>query len=211
MKRLAILAILAAFILGTVATASAVELKAAGSWRIHANWLDNTDFNDDDGASEDDFAVGQRARIYFDFIANENLKGVLKLEIGDLRWGNGGAAPGTDAVAIEVKNAYVDFNIPDTEVNIKAGLMGVALPNTLGSSIFDEDVAALVVNVPFNDMIALTVGWARLADNNIEDPATTTTTTQVAVADENYSLNVLVDYNSSVLTNQYADLNCLTR
>lgn len=32
----------------------------------------------------------------------------------------------------------------------------------------------------------------------------------LAVADENYSLNVLVDYNSAVLTNQYADLNCLT-
>jgi len=32
----------------------------------------------------------------------------------------------------------------------------------------------------------------------------------MAVADENYSLNVLVDYNSSVLTNQYADLSCLT-
>lgn len=32
----------------------------------------------------------------------------------------------------------------------------------------------------------------------------------LAVADENYSLNVLVDYNSSVLTNQYADLKCLT-
>ena len=68
MKRLAILAILAAFILGTVATASAVELKAGGSWRVVANWLDNTDFADDDGASEDDFAVYQRARVYFDFI-----------------------------------------------------------------------------------------------------------------------------------------------
>ena len=32
----------------------------------------------------------------------------------------------------------------------------------------------------------------------------------LAVADENYSLNVLVDYNSAVLTNQYADLNCLS-
>jgi hypothetical protein len=169
MKRLAILAILAAFILGTVATASAVELKARGSWRVHANWMDNYDFDDDDPVSEDDFAVYQRARVWFDFVANENLKAVLGLEIGDVRWGDGAGAIGTDQRAIEVKHAYLDFNLPDTEVNIKAGLQWIELPSSFGSNIVSKDMAALVVNVPFNDMIGLTVGWARPVDKYTDD------------------------------------------
>jgi len=179
MKRLAILAILAAFILGTVATASAVDIKAKGSWRVHANWIDNKNFQDGDdpnttagdGNSEDDFAVYQRARVWFDFVASENVKAVLGLEIGDSRWGQSdtGAGLGADKTVIEVKQAYLDFNVPNSEVNVKAGVQWVELPSNLGSSIIGGDMAALVVSTPFNDMISLTAGYARPVDLNAED------------------------------------------
>ncbi|WP_456325483.1 outer membrane homotrimeric porin [Desulfonauticus submarinus] len=175
MKKLSVLALVAAFILSTVAMASAVELKARGSWRVHANWTDNYDFQKtkDDNKSEDDFNVYQRARVWFDFVANENVKAVLGLEIGDSRWGERGkgADLGADDKVIEVKHAYLDFKVPNTDIDVKAGVQGIALPNSLGSAILDDDVAALVLSAPINDMVSLTAGWARAFDLSPADYA----------------------------------------
>lgn len=166
MKRFTILAIMALFLLGTVATASAVDMKASGSWRVSGNWWKNQN-NFDNDVTGDNFNVMQRARTYFEFIANEDLKGVLKTEIGDFAWGNGAGEVSGDVVGIEVKNAYLDFNIPNTEVNIKAGLQGLTLPGFVGGSpLFDDDVTGIVFNAPINDMVGITGGWARLQDQN---------------------------------------------
>lgn len=172
MKRFTIFAIMALFLLGTVATASAVEMKASGSWRVSGNWMSNmNDFDDDD--SSDNFNVKQRARTYFEFIANEDLKGVLKTEIGDFYWGNGAGEVSGDEEAIEVKNAYLDFNIPNTEVNIKAGLQGLTLPGFVGGSpLFSDDVAGLTFNAPITDMVGVTGGWGRLQDNDVNESET---------------------------------------
>lgn len=168
MKRFTILAIMALFLLGTVATASAVDMKASGSWRVSGNWWQNQQ-NFDDDKQDDNFNVMQRARTYFEFIANENLKGVLKTEIGDFVWGNGDAGSTSgDAVAIEVKNAYLDFNVPNTEVNIKAGLQGLTLPGFVGGSpLFSDDVTGITFNAPITDMVGVTGGWARLRDDSM--------------------------------------------
>ena len=169
MKRFTILAIMALFLLGTVATASAVDLKASGSWRVSGNWWQNRDMVSTDEDADDNFNVKQRARTQFEFIANENLKGVLYTEIGDFYWGNGaGEVSGDSSDAIEVKSAYLDFIIPNTEVNIKAGLQGLALPGFVGGSpLFDDDVAGITFNAPITDMVGVTGGWARLQDNEI--------------------------------------------
>jgi hypothetical protein len=176
MKRFAILAIMAAFILGTVAMASAVELKARGAWRAHANWTDNLNYQDadntdGDGQSEDDFNVKERARVWFDFIANENVKAVLGLEIGNFRWGQPGAADlsSDNTDIIKVKHAYLDFNLPETQINVKAGLQWVELPSAFGSNIFGGDVAALVTTIPVNEMVSVVAGWARPYDKYEED------------------------------------------
>ncbi|MDQ7032768.1 MAG: outer membrane homotrimeric porin [Desulfonauticus sp.] len=180
MRKFSILAMVAAFILGTVALASAVEMKARGSFRVHANWTDNYNLEKtkQDNESEDDFNVYQRARVYFDFIANENVKAVLGFEIGDLTWGTDGQAQlGTDEKGIiEVKHAYLDFKLPETEIDVKAGLQGITLPNNLGSAILSDDMAALVLNIPVNDMFSVTAGWARLYNNDATQKTTTTTT-----------------------------------
>jgi len=166
MKRFTIFAIMALFLLGTVATASAVEMKASGSWRVSGNWWSQNGF--DKTQADDNFNVKQRARTYFEFIANEDLKGVLKTEIGDFYWGNGAGEVSGDEEAIEVKNAYLDFNIPNTEVNIKAGLQGLTLPGFVGGSpLFSDDVAGLTFNAPITDMVGVTGGWGRLQDDNV--------------------------------------------
>ncbi|SDB08299.1 hypothetical protein SAMN05660653_00387 [Desulfonatronum thiosulfatophilum] len=175
MKRLLVLAIMAAFILGTVGMAQAVEIQAKGTWRVHFNYLKNADFNND--VKVDKFQAMQRVRTQFEFIASENLKGVLHLEIGNVAWGrtqgaegranigpNSGGALNADGVNIATKNAFIQFNVPGTAAAVKAGIQGFALPSTYGSHILSADVAALAAIVPFNEMMGLTVAWARPYD-----------------------------------------------
>jgi hypothetical protein len=163
MKRFMVLVMLAAFILGSVGTAQAVELKAKGVWRVHFNYLKDRDFNNK--SEIDDFLAMQRARVMFDFIASENLKGVLELEIGNLTWG---AEPGgqlnADGVNVKTRNAYLQFLVPGTQANVKAGIQYVALPSTFGSHILAADQAGLLASLPLNDMLGLTLGWTRPYD-----------------------------------------------
>ncbi|GAB6058918.1 outer membrane homotrimeric porin [Desulfonatronum parangueonense] len=172
MKRLLTLAIMAAFILGTVGMAQAVEIQAKGTWRVNFNYLKNADSFDSD-SEVDKFRAVQRMRTLFEFVASENLKGVLHLEIGNLTWGGGGAggagnarggALNADGVNVATKNAFIQFNVPGTGAAIKAGIQGFALPSTYGSHILSADVAALAAIIPFNEMMGLTVAWARPYD-----------------------------------------------
>jgi hypothetical protein len=130
------------------------------------NHIKNDDFDDRAATARDEFSAQQRLRTIFEFIANENLKGVLQVEIGDMRWGHPGqgGAIGTDGINWETKHAFINFKVPNTEVDVRAGLQAVALPSTLGSHILDADVGALVASMPLSDMASLTLGWARALD-----------------------------------------------
>jgi hypothetical protein len=164
MKRIALAILALAFVIGSVAPSFAVEMQARGSWRAAASWYD-FDGEDSDEGNGETFRARQRARVWFDFIANENLKAVLGLEIGDVTWGNEAGVLGTDDdTAIEVKHAYIDFNIPSTQINVKAGLQGIYIPGNLGSPILDDDAAALMVSAPVNDMVSVAAGWIRSYD-----------------------------------------------
>ena len=191
MKRIAMLALMVAFVLGTVVSASAIHLfeqggpggegmsfEAKGSWRVSLQWTDNTGgfpFEDDN----DTFTTNQRVRTYFTFAASEYVKGVMKLEMGDARFGQnvGGTAGndwalGGDGVNVETKNAYIEYVCPFTGATVKAGLQGVALPSVVGSPIVDNDVAGVVVSYPVNDMASVLGGWLRSTDasfNNDQD------------------------------------------
>lgn len=171
MKRFIVFAALAAFVLGAFGTASAVELKAKGSMRVSANWSNDNDFvsTEDDGQHEDDFALYQRLRMEFSFVANENLMARTQFEIGDTAWGRNEGAFDNDVVAIEVPRAYLQFRWPDTNVLITAGKFGLAFPDAgyFGSAIFDENITAMTINIPVNDMVGVLVGYARALDGDV--------------------------------------------
>ncbi len=171
MKRVIVFAILAAFVLGAVGTASAVELKTKGEVIVSANWWNNKRMQStqDDGKHEDDFQIWQRIRLSFSFVASENLMARTQFEIGDFAWGNNAGAFDTDRVAIEVPRAYLQFKWPDTNVMITAGKFGLALPDAgyFGSAIFDENITALTINIPVNDMVGVLVGYARALDGQV--------------------------------------------
>jgi len=167
MKRFALVALVAAMLFSVVTSASATELKVRGNLDVYGMWSANLyDFNSD-VADGDNYSTTQRMRAYFDYVANENLKAVLGLEIDNV-WGDGAAADwGTDGKGnIEVKHAYMNFNFPDTAINVQAGLQYVALPSVFGNPVFDDDAAAITVSAPINDMFAVTVGYSRGFDGS---------------------------------------------
>jgi len=165
MKRFALVALLAAMLFGVASSASATELKVKGNLDVYGMWSANLRDFDSDTSDADNYYTTQRMRVYFDFVASENLKAVLGLEM-NTDWGQGADGDwGTDGTNImRVKHAYMDFMLPDTKINVKAGLQSIKLPGIFGNPVFDDDAAALVVSAPINDMFGLTVGYTRGAD-----------------------------------------------
>ena len=91
-------------------------------------------------------------------------------EIGDQVWGdsdNGGAL-GSDGKVVELKRAYIDWMVPQTDLKVRMGIQGIALPSftTNASQIMDDDVAAISLNYQFNENVGLTAFWARPYNDN---------------------------------------------
>jgi hypothetical protein len=144
-----------------------------------------TNYNSDDNARW----IDQRTRLYFSFVASQNLKLVTKFELGTTAWGmssntsssvgntgaNGGGNVGADAVSVEVKNAYLQFNIPNTPTTAIIGVQGAVL---LDSWIVDDDIPAAIFVTkldPFKVTIGYVggqYGWERKMDPNYELPLT---------------------------------------
>ena len=178
MKRYALVALLAAMLFGVATTVSATELKVKGHLDVYGMWSANLYDFDSEVGDGDNYFTTQRMRTFFTYQANENLKAVLGLEMDNVWGASNGGQWGTDGKGnIEVKHAYLDFNFPDTAINVKAGLQAVALPGVFGNPVFDDDAAALVISAPINEMFGLAIGYSRGVDgvhNAQTDPATLT-------------------------------------
>jgi len=190
MKRLALLALVAAFLFGTVNTASAMDDKAVwaqGFVNVYFQWMDNANFSkskEDLGTNEDDFIASQRTRMYVDYMAGETVSAVIRFEI-DTDWGSspakagspGGGGIGADGVNIETKNAYLQWTVPDSKLVLKMGMQGLSLPSaTYGIPLLNDDVAAVVGNYQFNDMVSTTFFWTRLRDGTVGSDTSTSST-----------------------------------
>ncbi len=171
MRKLLFALLVGAFVFSYALSASATELKTYGYMRAFVSHVTNWNFNDKtDG---DEFTAASRLRPYFDFIASENLKATLGLEF-DTTWGKprtglhrdrAGEAGMDTASNTELKRAMLTFKWPGTDITIKAGAQGVALPGTFGASpILGADVTGVMMSMPVNDMVSLTMGWLRPFD-----------------------------------------------
>jgi len=180
-----IFGLLAVLALSFASVAQAADIKASGKWQIEAHWNNDMDFaNRGAGAETNSFHIEQRVRTAFQFIANENLKGVLDTQIGSAAWGNGafqvgaGRSPNTTAATasaagagqgnIMLRQGYLDFKWPGTKVNFKVGYQTLNLPAAFGggSAILDDQIAAAVVSAPINENVSILAGYARPQDNN---------------------------------------------
>ena len=178
MKRILTLALAAGMIFGAATGAKAIDFKASGEWLVGFGAGDGSllESTRDVGQkrtradNEDIFNAGQRIRLQLDAVASESLSGTVFFEIGDQFWGRSGegAALGADGTnAIKVKNAYLDWLVPNTDLRFRMGLQAIALPNVAGgSAIMDGDAAAVAASYQFNENVGLTALWMRPLNDN---------------------------------------------
>lgn len=177
MKKLMTLALAAAMMLGATTGANAIDFKAKGQWimsfdyGMHGNFGESKANKNSGFKNEDEFEARQRVRLQLDAVASEALSGTVFFEIGDQVWGQdktGGALGADNNSVVELKRAYIDWMVPQTDLKVRMGIQGLALPafTTNASQILDDDVAAVSLNYQFNENVGLTAFWARPYNDN---------------------------------------------
>ena len=190
MKKIATLLLAAGLVFGVATGASAIDFKAKGQWIMSFDYGQNGGFTGGNGATgfngaagtrgnstyrnQDEFEASQRVRLQLDAVASEALSGTVFFEIGQQYWGNGGntasggGALGADGTnSVKVKNAYIDWIVPQTDLKVRMGIQGMALPSfTTESEVFNDDTAGISASYQFNDNVGLTAIWARPLNDN---------------------------------------------
>lgn len=178
MKKIATLLLAAGLVFGAATGASAIDFKAKGQWIMSFDYGQNGGFTGGNGRTgygdgSDEFDAKQRVRLQLDAVASESLSGTVFFEIGNQVWGSdkrdfGGGALGADGnSAVKVKNAYIDWMVPQTDLKVRMGIQGVAIPSfTTGSNVFNDDVAGVVTSYQFNENVGITALWARPFNDN---------------------------------------------
>ncbi len=173
MKKIATLLLTAGLVFAGVTGASAIDFKAKGQFIMSFDVGNQNGNAYGYNGKQDTFEATQRIRIGVEAIASESLSGTVFFEMGNTTWGKSaeGGALGTDGKIVEVKHAYIDWIVPNTELKVRMGLQALGLPSyTSGTSqVFVHDVAAIVLNNKFNDNVSVTAFWARPFNDNYDD------------------------------------------
>jgi hypothetical protein len=161
------------------ARADGVDVKVKGEWDFSFGWTGNFGFThsvhkDAYGEGEDPSYAQQRIRTQIDFVISENLSAVYGIQVGALTWGRGrnedgavysGGQMDADYANIATHLAYLDWMIPSTDIQVRMGIQGIALPSTpMGSPVLDSQVAGIGVSTPLTDWLGLTAMWLRPYD-----------------------------------------------
>ncbi len=186
MKRIFSLLAAAGMVLGSVASASAVDFKVSGKYEFGFEYVRNQNNiewgKSGNGASEDSFGALQRITFRMEAIANESLRGVFVARIGDkITWGNGnpigkdaGGGIGTQGINFLTREAFLEWK-PTPESYVRMGLQNVVLPAAVaGSPVMDTRVAGVTAGYTFNKYVAANLFWYRPSNNGdgpIEDSA----------------------------------------
>jgi hypothetical protein len=167
MKKRLVMLVAVVAVIAIALPALALEFKYGGMYRLR--WQSNDNVTDGASAFDDNQNyMDQRLRMYFDFVASENLRVVTKWEV-DTMWGNGfdkfstGGGVGADSINLEMKNAYVDFNIPYTPVRATLGVQGVSF---LTGWIVDDDFSSAKFTARF-DPVRVTMGYIAGQNNDV--------------------------------------------
>ena len=183
MKKCLTLLLAAGLVFSAASSASAIDFKAQGEWLVgfaggQGNFVDKTRTAENGkkkADSSDRFTASQRVRLQLDAVASESLSGTVFFEIGDQTWGSGGTygkgsggAMGADGVSVEVKRAYIDWMVPDTDLKVRMGIQGIQAPSFVlkRAQSFGDDVAGIALSYQFNEYVGATAFWARPYNDN---------------------------------------------
>jgi hypothetical protein len=175
--------------------AMALDFKFGAEYRVRFYDMVNLNFTDAPGSNPG--GVQLRVRPKFEVSDdNGNMTAMLRLEIGDVEWGNGGGASGVtnagahgnipavgarvgngsggamgdDGVNVETKWGYVDFASPfGIPLRWRAGLQPWYLPKGV---LIDDDVAGLRAYGTYS-MVSYDLGWYRASGGQPTNTACT--------------------------------------
>ncbi len=173
MKKLTTLLLAAGLVVSSYAGAS------AGEFVPNAQFINQYVFGDGgqalDGSKamtdqDDNFVAQLRLRLGFDYVASETLSGTFLFEVGVYEYGQTGATQldnsmgGMDEASnFEVRLAYVDWMVPNTDVSVRMGMQPFAMPAfAFGSAVLDGRGSGITVAAPINENIDLTAAWLRV-------------------------------------------------
>ena len=182
MKKLAILLLAAGMMCCSTTESHAIDYKFKGQWIMSFDLGADGGFNDAkygyNGTSyeSDNFKASQRLHLQMEAAASEMLSGTVFFSIGDgqnglsrsATWGKAahGAALGSDGNSVLLKQAYIDWIVPDTALKLRMGIQGFTLPGILTNSVLDDDAAGITASYTVNDTVSVTALWTRLANDN---------------------------------------------
>lgn len=147
-------------------SAYSTEVKLSGFWDVSTYWIDTSFMK---STSNNFFGSNQRLVLQTIFEATDYLKGVVLLRLNN-DWGvrandadaSYGGSIGTDGRGVNVRYSYIDWVIPQTDINVRMGLQGFAFPGFVAdSAILDSNATGITCNAPLNDNIGLTGWWIR--------------------------------------------------
>ena len=182
MKKLITLVVASCMVLGSLATAAAVDVKVSGQWWFHYGYYSNATLVEkaDTGKHADRTRARQRVRTQIQFIADENLSALLNLE-SNMHWGDTSKNSGVnqthggldaDNNTFFIKRAHLDWTLPGTQIKTRMGMQGITMPYvTFGNPAMNADVAGISVSTQFTPEIGMTVYWARPYDRTYYDAA----------------------------------------
>ena len=153
--------------------AQSIDYKISGAWVVgfeHSNVVPRG------YKGSDSFDAIQRFRTQLQARASESLSGTIEFEIGRTEWGkaaNGGAL-GADGKIVQVRFAYIDWMVPQTDAKVRMGLQTLMLPGVLSKygfgPIFGKEMAGVSVSSPLfkgeSVQSDLTFFWARPYNDN---------------------------------------------
>ena len=176
-------ALIAFFAMPKGASAAAPQMIFKGDYQVVGIMSDNVyDRNDD--SSDNAAYVEQRFRLT-NIAAMENVKGVFGIEVGWDEWGKSYTANGigtttypagdpgdtgisgdTKATNIEVRFAYIEFNVPGMPLSVTAGKQALFTHNhaiLTGAA----ECPGLKFNYKIADGANLSLWWAKLAEGTV--------------------------------------------
>ncbi len=171
MKKLTTLLLAAGMVFAASAPASAVDVKMDGEYMFSFGLGERM-------ATGSNFDVaGQRLRLGMTFTANENLSGYMQLQAGIAQDANNGYDWGTDTTGrnsdIAVRQAYIDWIIPNTDVKVRMGkqLIGLPVDASGKNAIFHpwSSRDGISLTAPVTDWMSLNAFWMRGSYYNHDD------------------------------------------
>lgn len=183
MKKIAVLLLVAGMLCAVPGGASAIDFSAKGRWAYNFSYGQHGNFTEGGNktgysSGEDEFEAAQQVRLQLDAKASENLSGTVHFELGGYNrgmmqyWGasNSGGSLGADGNWVKVKNAFLDWTVPQTALKVRMGIQPMQLPDYINNSqVLADDAAGITASYAFNESVGVTAFWARLFNDNTTD------------------------------------------